>query len=231
MGLKLEKVVPLGRSLNTYIKMFNLNAEDLKLKILDCAGGPASFNTEMTKQGYHVISCDPVYQFSGAEIFQRFQETYPLIIDGLTANLDQYIWKEFASPTELGESRTETIRLFLEDFPVGLSTGRYAIAELPSLPFPTGTFDLALCSHFLFLYSDHFSEQFHLQSIAELCRVAREVRIFPLLNLSCEPSPYVIPVINTLKNQGYQLEIQPVNYEFQRGGNQLLRISYSPDNS
>ena len=68
MGLKLENVIPWGRSLEEYVRMFNLTPEDLKLAILDCAGGPASFNAEMTGQGYNVISCDPVYHFTADEI-------------------------------------------------------------------------------------------------------------------------------------------------------------------
>jgi hypothetical protein len=71
---------------------------------------------------------------------------------------------------------------FLEDFPQGIQQGRYIISELPVLPFDTEQFDLALCSHFLFTYSDLLSQDFHLASIRELCRVAQEVRIFPLLN-------------------------------------------------
>ena len=40
-------------------------------------------------------------------------------------------------------------------------------------------FDLALCSHLLFLYSEQLTADFHLASIRELCRVAGEVRVFP----------------------------------------------------
>ena len=42
---------------------------------------------------------------------------------------------------------------------------------------------MALCSHLLFLYSDHLDAAFHRAAIRDLCRVAGEVRIFPLLAL------------------------------------------------
>jgi hypothetical protein len=46
---------------------------------------------------------------------------------------------------------------------------------------------MALCSHFLFLYSFLYSEQFdldfHLGSVLALCGVAEDVRIFPLTEL------------------------------------------------
>ena len=116
------------------------------------------------------------------------------------------------------------MRQFLEDFPQGKIQGRYITAELPELPFANRQFDLALCSHFLFTYSDHFSEQFHRDAIDELCRIAKEVRLFPLLKISGEPSPHLTPILSHLEQQGYHLAIEQVDYEFQRGGNQLLRI-------
>lgn len=224
MGLKLEKVIPWGRSLAEYIRMFDLTPDQLKMRILDCAGGPASFNAEMTRQGYNVISFDPVYQFCADEIAQRIQETYQTVIDGVKTNWENYTWQDIQSPKELGQIRMSAMQQFLEDFPSGLQQGRYVIGELPMLPFDTKQFDLALCSHFLFTYSDLLSLEFHLASIQELCRVAGEVRIFPLLNISGEISSLLLSVIKELAAQGYNWEIKQVPYEFQKGGNQVLRV-------
>ncbi|HEY9806957.1 MAG TPA: hypothetical protein V6D04_10325, partial [Candidatus Obscuribacterales bacterium] len=154
MGIKLETIVPWGRSLNEYIAMFNLTPADLNCRILDCGGGPASFNDEMARQGYAVTSCDPIYQFTADEISQRIQETYPKIINGVTASQDSYVWDAIASPEQLGEVRMAAMNQFLEDFSAGLQAGRYHVAELPHLPFDNQQFDLALCSHLLFTYSD-----------------------------------------------------------------------------
>lgn len=54
--------------------------------------------------------------------------------------------------------------------------------ELPNLGFGNGVFDLALCSHFLFTYSEQLSIDFHVAAIGEMFCVAGEARIFPLLN-------------------------------------------------
>ncbi|HEY9669590.1 MAG TPA: SAM-dependent methyltransferase [Coleofasciculaceae cyanobacterium] len=225
MSIKLETVIPWGRSLAEYIQMFNLTPNDLKLKILDCAGGPASFNTQMTQQGYQVTSCDPVYQFSADEIAQRIQDTYQTVIEGVKATREDFVWKDIQSPEHLGEIRMTAMQQFLEDFSLGTEQKRYITAELPILPFDDNSFELALCSHFLFTYSDLLSQDFHLASIQELCRVATEVRIFPLLNnFSREVSPLLPLVMQELAAQGYNLEIKQVAYEFQRGGNQLLRV-------
>jgi hypothetical protein len=224
MGFKLESVIPWGRSLKEYVRMFDLTPDDFQLKILDCAGGPASFNAEMTRQGYSVISCDPIYQFSADGIAQRIQATYQTVIDGVKANQENYVWQDIQSPEELGRIRMVAMQEFLEDLPLGIQQGRYITSELPILPFETKQFDLALCSHFLFTYSDLFSQEFHLTSIRELCRVATEVRVFPVLNTSGEVSAMLPSVMGELEAQGYNLEIKQVVYEFQKGGNQMLRV-------
>ena len=117
----------------------------------------------------------------------------------------------------------QAIQVFLDDYDLGKVQGRYVAAELPSVAFVDQSFDLALCSHFLFLYTEHLPEAFHRSAIFELCRVAREVRIFPLLALDGRTSPYVPNIMAGLSDsQGVTLETVP--YEFQRGGNQMMRI-------
>ena len=85
-------------------------------------------------------------------------------------------------------------------------------------------FGLVLCSHYLFLYSPHLSLDFHLRSIRELCRVAREVRIFPLLELGAVPSRHLEEVQKKLWEQEYTVSIVPVDYEFQRGGSRMMKV-------
>lgn len=224
MGLKLKSVVPWGRCLDEYRRMFALTEHDLSRTLLDCGGGPASFNTEMTQQGHSVVSCDPVYQFSAAAITQRIDETYDTIINGVLENLDCYVWREIANPDALGQVRMAAMTQFLADFPAGVEAGRYQVAALPDLPFADGQFELALCSHLLFTYSQQLSLAFHLAAVDTLCRVASEVRIFPLLALDGSHSPWLDPVLNHLQTQGITYTIQTTAYEFQVGGNQLLKI-------
>jgi hypothetical protein len=139
-------------------------------------------------------------------------------------NHSEFVWTEHASVGELGRVRMESMERFLDDFDAGRNSGRYLAAELPVLPFDDRAFELALCSHFLFLYTDHFSQEFHVDSIIELCRVANEVRVFPLLELGSASSRHVTPVVKTLTRIGFRVTTETVEYEFQRGGNQMLRI-------
>ena len=107
----------------------------------------------------------------------------------------------------------------------GRAGGRYLSRSLPSLGLPDGSFDLALCSHFLLLYGDSLSAEFHLASVREMCRVAREARIFPLLDLRGEPSRHLGRLIERLRSDGFGVTTERVDYEFQRGGNEMLRVT------
>ena len=226
MAVNLDQVVPWGRSLDEYVRMFDLAQGDLESPILDCGGGPASFNVEMHRRGRSVVSCDPIYQFSAAEISRRIEETYEAILQKTAQTRVNFLWHEMKSPEHLGQIRMAAMKLFLDDLPLGLAEGRYRVAELPALPFRDAEFDLALCSHLLFTYSDLFPLEFHIDSIRELCRVASEARIFPLLpSFSSRHSPHLAPVARHLTKEGYRCELRRVPYEFQKGGNEMLRVS------
>ena len=224
MPFQLDNVIPWGRSLDEYAAMFALSDAELDCKILGCADGPASFNAEMTALGRSVISVDPIYRFSAAEIRARIDRTYETVMRQLLSNLDEFVWTRIPSPEALGEMRLEAMGKFLADFPQGKQEGRYWDGELPSLPFADKQFDLVLCSHFLFLYSEQLSAEFHFRAIDELLRVGREVRVFPLLTLARERSPHLDAVCEHVRHSGRNCEIQSVDYEFQRGGNQMLRM-------
>ena len=116
---------------------------------------------------------------------------------------------DFHDPDDLGRARLAAMNRFLEDFEKGKADGRYVTASLPRLPFEDGQFDLALCSHLLFLYSDQLGLDFHRASIEELLRVASEVRVFPLLSLDRRPSPHVEPLVTYLAEKGWRTEVRP----------------------
>jgi len=139
-------------------------------------------------------------------------------------NQHHFVWNRIKTPEELGKVRLAAMKKFLADFENGKRDGRYVTAELPDIPFESNAYDLAVCSHFLFLYSDILSFEFHQRAIEEMCRVAREARIFPLLNYNAKPSPFVEPLLKVLADAGYNTSIETVPYEFQRGGNQMLRV-------
>lgn len=225
--MKLDEVVPWGRTLAEYTAMFNLSQTDLNSKILGCGDGPASFNAEMTELGGSVVSIDPIYQFSAEQIEQRVRATYEPVISQVKQNSSAYVWTNFRDADELGTARLKAMEKFLLDYEFGKVAGRYLARSLPDLEFASDRFDLCVCSHLLFLYSEQLSLDFHLAAIDELLRVAAEVRIFPVVKLDGERSSYLDVVVAELGDRGWSAQIESVAYEFQKGGNQMLRIERS----
>jgi hypothetical protein len=221
----LDQVVPWGRSFAEYQQLFALTPADFSGRILGCGDGPAAFNAEATRRGARVVSCDPLYAFSRAEIDARIAATCDTVLEQTRRHADQFVWGHgIASIEELGEVRLRAMRTFLDDYDAGREAGRYVDASLPSLPFADAAFDLALCSHLLFLYSRQFDEAFHVAALREMSRVTAEVRVFPLLALDGSRSPFVEACVAAAAAMGATATIERVDYEFQRGGNEMLRV-------
>jgi len=221
----LNSIVPWGRNLSEYVDMFKLTDDELKKsKILGCGDGPASFNAEVTALGGSVVSIDPTYQFSTEQIAGRIDEVALEVMAEVRKKQEGFIWKNIANPDALYNMRMSAMQTFLADFENGKEEGKYRYEMLPKLSFNDAQFDLALSSHFLFLYSEHLDEEFHIKAIDEMLRVAREVRIFPLVTLSGEISSHLVPVIAYLEVRGYRCEIVKTAYEFQKGGDEMLVV-------
>jgi hypothetical protein len=224
MSFQYKSVVPWGRSYEEYLAMFGLTQQDLAGSILGCGDGPAGFNCVMHKKGKRVVSADPLYRFTAAELEKRIEETSHDVISQTRRNTDKFVWVKIKDVDELARIRMSAMKEFLADFETGKKENRYVDAELPLLPFADGRFDLALSSHFLLLYSDHLSLEFHFQAITEMLRVAREVRIFPILDLNGNPSPYTNAIGEKFESLQCCVSQVRVDYEFQKNGNQMLTI-------
>jgi hypothetical protein len=222
MAFKYKNIVPWGRNFDEYKRMFDLNEDELKLKILGCGDGPASFNFECNRSGGNVTSVDPIYNFTKAEIQKRIDETYKDVLSQTEKNKEKFRWEKIKSVEELGRIRMEAMEQFLDSYNDGKINKKYIPGELPELPFADKKFDISLSSHFLFLYTDNLSYEFHVEAINEMLRVSNEARIFPLLDVNANKSSYVQKII--LKFSGKEIEIRKVSYEFQNGGNELMII-------
>ena len=149
-----------------------------------------------------MFTLDPIYAFGARQINERIAATAEEILEQTRLNAEEFVWDELASVEDLRRVRMAAMEEFLADYESGQKEGRYLTAELPSLPFDDDSFDLALCSHFIFLYSEQLDRTFHEDSIHELCRVAKEVRIFPLLALGAIRSPHVDYAIDRMRGLG-----------------------------
>ena len=82
--------------------------------------------------------------------------------------------------------RMAAMEEFLHDYELGKTDGRYVEHALPDpVALPDHSYGLGLSSHFLLLY-ENLGYEFHVAAIAEMLRLCREVRIFPICNLNGE---------------------------------------------
>lgn len=204
--------------------MFALSDADLDARILGCGDGPAAFNHGMRKRGGRAVSLDPIYRMETAAIRRRIDETCADVLEQTRRNAEQFRWDRIRDLDALRDLRLGAMADFLEDFEAGKRQGRYVAGGVPELPFADGAFDICLSSHFLFLYTDNLTLDFHCRAIDAMLRVAGEARIFPLLDINSRRSPYVDAVLRRYRDSGRDVAEVPVDYEFQIGGNAMLRI-------
>lgn len=223
MAFQLDTVVPWGRNLQEYKRMFQLSAYDMTKKIAGFGDGPASFNCEATRLGYSVTSFDPVYHFSKAHLQKRIEEVRIMVMQQMRENQDNYVWTQIHNLEELEATRMSAMQMFLEDFEQGKQEQRYICHALPEkLDLQENTFDIGLSSHFLLMYTA-LGYEFHIRAITEMLRVCREVRIFPVVDLNASRSGVIADVVAYFQ-KNYQVEFVETQYVFQKGENLLLVI-------
>jgi hypothetical protein len=212
-----------GHNQMDYQRMFDLSEADLNKKIITCASGFDTFNLEMTALGKSVVSCARNYDLTVEEMKALVEKNIARMQDHMDEHQEQYLLDTRATLTDIKTKLIQAEEHFIADYPKGQAEKRYRAEVLPTLDFPDASFNLALCSHYLFAQSGLNLEQ-HLSFIKEMCRVADETRIFPLSNAYGEISDLLGPVMLQLQRQHYGVELKQVAYEFQRGSNAMLRI-------
>lgn len=220
---RIGRMLVSSRSLAEYRAMFDLTDTDLTRTILDCPGGAASFTAEVNALGGDVTACDPTYTRQADELGALSLEDLDRGRDYHQDNPDEYVWTFFTDAEDYYEQRARASRLFTADR--NANPDRYVAASLPDLPFADGQFDLVTMSHLLFSYLDRLDRQFHVDSITELMRVAREARIFPLVPMGHADNPALPPIREDLHKLGFTTTVRAVNYEFQRGGTEMLVVT------
>ncbi|MEO6005618.1 MAG: class I SAM-dependent methyltransferase [Opitutus sp.] len=132
----------------------------------------------------------------------------------------------FTSIDEAEAERRAAAARFLADYEAHFVHSRYVGASLPKLPFFDRAFDLVLCAHLLFTYSQRFDFDWHLAACRELARVsAGEVRIHPL----CGPDGKRYADLDRLRRElltrGVRNEVRHVDYEFFVGTDTMLVLN------
>jgi hypothetical protein len=232
LQLELPSVSFFGRTLAEYTRFFALDPNLLRGRdILDVAAGPASFVAEACARRIHAVGVDPLYGTTSDELAGHVQLDYAKMFAQIRAKARLFKLKAhatgsgqaFPSLAAAEEERRAAAERFLADYATHFAHGRYVSGALPRLPFFDGTFDLVLCAHLLFVYSELFDFDWHLAACRELVRVsASEVRIHPLVGLDGKPYPGLSKLRRELKAGGIASEVLAVDYEFFTGTNSTL---------
>jgi len=218
--LNLKNIALIGRTFEEYYHMFNL--DDLAGgNILDVASGVSSFCADANRQGFKVTASDKIYSSSPYEIEPKCKQDLDIIIKQMPEIADLFNFKNIES---LKNQREKAYKLFIEDFRK-YGTRRYVPVEYPVTDFGRNQFDISLLSHFLFLYEEHLSYDFHKSTILELLRITtKEIRIFPIVNLKGKKSIFVELLMRDKDFGCLQISINRVRYEFMKNGNEMMVI-------
>jgi hypothetical protein len=222
--MDLQSVVLLGRTFAEYCRYFQLSDNDLQdTTILDLGAGVSSFCAEASSRGFDVTAADPIFEFDANTIAQKSRIDLDEVVRQLPGVADKYNWTFYRNPEGLARYRETARRNFLDDYVT--NRRRYHHASLPKTPFVDRQFSTVLISYFLFLYDDLLDYGFHKQSVREAVRIAgREVRIYPLANLSAERSAFVEMLLKDSECSDLQFTIVKSEFEFVKNSNELMII-------
>ena len=210
-----------SRSFEEYEAFFGLTADDLAGAVLDCSAGASGFAAVANARGGRVTAVDPAYGQPAEQLLAEVAASLARGAAMVTGNDDRFTWSWYGSRARREVLRRDALAAFTTDLRERPRT--YVAAALPDLPFADEAFDLALCSHLLFTWSDVFDEEWHERALIELLRVAREVRVFPMvLQATGEPVYFLPRLLDRLRDRGHRVDVAPVAYEFQRGADQML---------
>jgi SAM-dependent methyltransferase len=216
-------VLVTSRAYDEYIAMFDLGPQELSGRLLDCSAGAAEFTAVAAAAARQVVAVDPAYALPRTVL----AETARADLDRGHAIAgqfpDRFTWAWFGSPERRTVLRPRALARFVTDLVA--RPQRYVAAQLPQLPFRPASFDVAVCSHLLFTWADQLGRGWHAAAIAELARVATEVRIFPtVLQGAGEPVPFWDGLMDDLRAAGLEARTRKVGYEFQVGADRMLVV-------
>jgi hypothetical protein len=210
-------------NLADYRQMFDLSDEDLKKRILNVPGGISSVNAQLHEMGHSIVSGDPHYHLDHKAMSALAEEVLAANEKNLRENLERLKNSSESALIELMQNWRKNKDCFLEDYSEGRKELRYQEMNLPQLPFGDQHFELLLCTDLLF----HANARGGLSPealMAELTRVALEVRIFPILDEGNALSSSIGPLMLAYQKQDFGIELREVPYETKRGANAMLRM-------
>ncbi|MEK3881695.1 methyltransferase domain-containing protein [Paenibacillus sp. PL2-23] len=213
------------RGFGEYEAMFGLTAAELAAgAILDVAAGGSSFVAEARARGFEAYAVDPRYGEAASRWAQEAKAEIETSTEKLAALKESFDWSYYGSIEQHRKGRLASLAQFAAH---AETSDVYRYGALPELPFRDDTFELILCSHFLFLYAEAFGESFHEASVRELMRVCKPggvIKIYPLLSLKWEPYAGLQELMDLVRAEGGQPYLRASGLPFIPGSTHRLDI-------
>lgn len=220
----MKRTVLWGHHLDEYRDMFDLMETSYSMSFLEFQSGASAFQSELRGQASHLISYDDWFGLDKIAITQRIQTSFDNRVTQIKARQNEFDLNRYGGLEQLVAYRREGVARFLQDYDQGHAEGRYLPVESDALPFESFFYDFALSAHHFFSSTVPQNVDYHVRTIQELARVAKEVRIFPLVDANGVVSPLLGPVLLALQQLNYGVEVRDVRYHLQPKGNAMLRI-------
>ncbi|MDP3704375.1 MAG: hypothetical protein Q8R24_00515 [Legionellaceae bacterium] len=220
----MRRLVLWGHHIDEYREMFQLSESDLTKHFLEYSSGASAVNFELQHVASECISCDPWFYLDSNTLKTEINTNFEARLHQFKAENQVFDVSRYGSLEKLIAYRREGIATFLADYDQGRIDKRYLPVTDTVLPFSDFAFDFALSTHYLFADLDHQTVDYHIEVIQELARVAKDVRIFPLVDVNGVPSPILGPVLLKLHQANYGVEVRDVAYHLQPKGNAMLRV-------
>jgi hypothetical protein len=220
----MRKLVLWGHGVDEYREMFDLSQDEINSSILEYGCGPSAVNAQQTPQDHKIISCDPLFVLDKDTLASKAIMIFADMAAEIKKEQVHFDFSRSGSYDHLVAERQQGMKQFFADYESGIAQGRYLGVADYHLPFADFTFDYALSSHYLFADLDDQTVDFHLTIIRELARVAKEVRIFPLIDRAGKTSEFLGPVLLGLQKENYGVEVREVDFHLHQSGNAMLRV-------
>lgn len=204
-------------SFDEYKNIFALNDVDLGKKLLIFPAGISNFNAQAHQNNPHIVSADEYYQLSPMEIDKYVDERLERLkqkCQDLGDKIDQ---------DKIITQANITANEFKTDFAQGKLDGRYQAMQLPQLPIPNESFDIALCPRCPLQHRDN-NHLKAMEIINELCRIAFDVRIFISVANDDSLQQNLGPLLLHLQNTDAFITINDIDIHTPQTHTAMLRI-------
>ncbi|WP_258171160.1 class I SAM-dependent methyltransferase [Paenibacillus sp. R14(2021)] len=194
------------RSFEEYVRMFDLQENELIGRLLDIAGGASSFTADAAAKGLDAYAADPRFVYDHEQLTNEAKQEIADSSAKLQRLSGKFDLSYYGSMANHRAGREASLQRFAAHYAdASVRAERYLAGKLPNLPFADAQFDVVFCSHFLFLYEEQFDYAFHRHALFEMMRICKPggcIRIYPVVTLQWKPYTYMEELLQAIRERG-----------------------------